>query len=942
MFWRRSFSLLVLLCFISFLHSQTAEVSDSSRATFKSKVQVVLVDVVVTDKNNQPIKGLPSDSFEVFEEGKPQTMASFEEHRGDSTAPLVAQRSPLPPHIYSNAPIVDPPDSINVLLLDGLNTEFGDQAAVRRQMIDYLKKIDPGPRLAIFTLGSRLQMVEGFTADPKALIEALNHKKWGGTPQTLPMLRTPAEDNVDQTMLDSMAAGMASAGGIEALQRFLQEMQATEAATRISLTLDALQQLSRYLTGFRGRKNILWFSGSFPQIDFPSGGDLTRIDVSNSNGLAKPLRDTINMLAAAQVALYPISALGLDTQGMYQAQNVGQPSGSGATPVEKAITGQNQSLNGENVNRYFNNKAADDIASNTGGQAFYNTNGLKEAMAEVVHKGAYYYRLSYSPTDKRTLGRYRRIKVKIKKGPYATPYDIAYRHGYYEENEKQLKPAQSEPETDPLKPLMSRGLPDATEIIYNLRLLRSAVQPASGATLVGDNTDLKGPSTRYGADFVIPVDSLSFELAPDGIRHGNIELTLVVYDHAGRPLNWIVRSLRTSLKPDTYPSVQKTGAQFHQEMDVPKGDDLYLRSGVYDLRSNRAGTLEIPFNDVTNAEDLSMRIQKANANQTVVGPATSSPGPTNLSTGPHVPAIGSVDSVIALANALTETQVPPQPEIPVPAERSASKTVEPEPADMPAYCATLSGTGKHAPELAKVCEFALAMRKKLPNVICDRETKRYWTTAPGPLAIGRSARMYGDEDHSDTVIAKVTYRDGQEYYNDVRIDGKPIAAAAPELSGTWSDGEFATILAGAFVSSSKAEFQYEKSDALHSSPAFVFDFHVKAENNRLYFLHSGDTIWFPEYSGRIWIDAQTSSLLRMERETAYMPQYPIRRMRTEIDYSNVPLGDGTRLVLPTNSRVLICTPPLHVNGDNCARNIVRFTHWHKFRATTNILTDVAP
>jgi hypothetical protein len=373
------------------------------------------------------------------------------------------------------------------------------------------------------------------------------------------------------------------------------------------------------------------------------------------------------------------------------------PAGSGGTPGEQAINGQNAALYNENVNRYFNNKAADDIASNTGGQAFYNTNGLKEAMAEAVHKGAYYYRLSYSPTDKRMLGRYRRIKVRIKKGPYATPYNIAYRRGYYEENERQEKRTAAEPAADPLQPLMGRGLPDAAEIIYNVRTVSSSVQPAQGVALAGDNKDLRGPVTRVSVDFVIPVDDLEFEVGSDGVRRGSVELALVAYDHAGKPLNWVVRSIRTSLKPEIYPSVQKTGAQFHQEIDVPKGTDLYLRSGVYDLESNKAGTLEIPFSEVTNAEDFSTGIQKTTANQISSVLATSSPGPTNpISTGPRA-ANGGVDPVIALANVLSETQLPPQPEIPVPAEGSDSKAVEP--ADIPGYCATLAGTGAHAAAL---------------------------------------------------------------------------------------------------------------------------------------------------------------------------------------------------------------------------------------------------
>jgi|SRR6478736_1287814 len=142
MYFRRLSPPLLLLCFFPFLYSQTGEVPDAGHVTFKSRVQIVLLDVVVLDHNGQPIKGLPSNSFEVLENGKQQAVASFEEFHGYGSAP-VSEPPVLTPHFYTNAPVADRPGAINVLLLDGLNTQTGDQATVRKQMIDYLKRLSP-------------------------------------------------------------------------------------------------------------------------------------------------------------------------------------------------------------------------------------------------------------------------------------------------------------------------------------------------------------------------------------------------------------------------------------------------------------------------------------------------------------------------------------------------------------------------------------------------------------------------------------------------------------------------------------------------------------------------------------------------------------------------------------------------------------------------------
>ena len=77
----------------------------------------------------------------------------------------------------------------------------------------------------------------------------------------------------------------------------------------------------------------------------------------------------------------------------------------------------------------MNPGAADEIASDTGGKSYYGSDGLKQALADANGSGSHYYTLSYSPSDKGALGRYRRIAVKLRKGHFT----LAYRRGYFEE-----------------------------------------------------------------------------------------------------------------------------------------------------------------------------------------------------------------------------------------------------------------------------------------------------------------------------------------------------------------------------------------------------------------------------------------------------------------------------------------------------------------------------
>jgi len=239
------------------------------------------------------------------------------------------------------------------------------------------------------------------------------------------------------------------------------------------------------------------------------------------------------------------------------------------------------------------------LAESTGGKAFYNTNGLKDALARAINYGSHYYTLTYTPNDKRVDGKYRRIQVKVADGKYK----LAYRRGYYADNEKSAKAKKEQPVSDPLLPLMKRGLPDFSQIVYKIRVVPSTPQPTIEAARAGDNTELKGSFTRYGVDFAIAVDDLKLETTPDGLHTGNIEVMLVAYDRDGNALNLVVRKPEVSLKSQTYAAAQTAGIQLHYEIDVPKDalakGDVRLRAGIYDLRSTNVGTLEIPLHVVT-------------------------------------------------------------------------------------------------------------------------------------------------------------------------------------------------------------------------------------------------------------------------------------------------------------------------------------------------------
>lgn len=610
------------------LPAQTAVPDASGRLVFKANARTVLLDVVVTGHDGKPMKGLHKEDFQVAEDGHPQAITFFEEHSG--AHPLTASESrlpPLPPNIFTNIPRVPPSDAVTVLLLDSMNTQLQDQSFVHAQMLKYLKNIPPGTRMAIFTLGNHLTYIQGFTDDASLLAAALSNPKLGAGPVSSPLLKSQGENAAEAqgpALMQQLATetGSASlAASVAALQQFQAEQNASQNDTRLKLTLQALQELAGYLAGIPGRKNVIWFSSAFPLVLFPNQsttdtyatqiptGSIKRDDFATARTYDQEIRKTDAMLAAAQVAIYPVAAEGLANNPTYDVANqlVGVNTG------QQAQQQLNQSLQNDAIQRNADHTTMEEIARDTGGAAYTNTNGLTDAVAKVIDQGSYFYTMTYTPTNTAADGRFRKIQVKLSREDSDKGARLAYRRGYYAADAKQIKAESAKSPGDPLHPFMGPGMPASTQIPLALRVQRVAMQPGSASPgdaaplqkrnqppsskPVGDNPNLKGPFTRYTVDFVIAASGLELDPNPDGSRHGKIEATLVVYSHEGEALNWMIRNLDLDMDAARYAQVKANGVNFSLDIDVPNSG-VSLRAGVFDLDSNLAGTLEIPLSSV--------------------------------------------------------------------------------------------------------------------------------------------------------------------------------------------------------------------------------------------------------------------------------------------------------------------------------------------------------
>jgi len=588
---------LLLLALAPFVAAQSTTPAPKPAPTPHITVttHLVTVDVVVRNRD-QPVRGLTKDDFIILEDGHPQILNSFEAHTAADTPPAAAPRPPsLPANTFTNLPVTHVSDSVTVLLLDALNTEAGDQLYVRREMIRYLKELPPGRRIAVFTLGGQLRMLQGFTDDVSVLLAALDRKD-AAAPAAMTIAKSEIAD--DRNTLAWMTEAGAPAMLVDTFTNFVSESEAGEDSQRIGLTLEAMEQLARYLAGISGRKNLVWFSGSFPLQFFAT--DRSPFNFEN-NGSVRDfndvLRSTIDLLTAARVAVYPVDARGVllgnmfgaDQQGDY-ARFVGSPVSSGPGNLVRSPAQDTAILAAQRV---ADHGTMDVLAKETGGRAVYDSNGFKEAMADAVNDGANFYTLAYVPTNRKFDGRLRHIEVRLRPGGHAPPKSqLDYRRSYYADDRSIPADRGSSGQRLVFASAMRRGVPAATQIVFEARVVPVDPQPAS-IPIPERKPPLKGPLTRYSIDYAIGPRAIELSSLPNGNREGQIVVAATAWTPDGKALTGSALSHSFTVTAAQYLESGQIGLQFHQTLDIPSGP-VFLRLGIYDPASGHMGTLEIP------------------------------------------------------------------------------------------------------------------------------------------------------------------------------------------------------------------------------------------------------------------------------------------------------------------------------------------------------------
>lgn len=387
--------------------------------TFKTRVNLVVVPVVVYDKKGQPVGSLKREDFQIFDEGKPQEITSFNLESNDEKAQSRAANSALADAIEGQLPLA--PAHFFAYLFDDLHLSTGDLQQVRQAAKKHLNSaMGPEDRAAVYTTSGFVSLE--FTNDKVQLAKAMDwvtrNSLGGAGESTCPYMSeflarkiedefggsaiTPAWDGVTFDVWNcrfQRERDMYGTAREMALDAARVEAESGRANTLASLR--TITTIVRRLAAVPGTRTLVLISPGF----------LTDEEHVEQNA-------AISLATASNIVINALDARGLYTQAP-------DPSGESGPTDPDAVRLESPLISAANL---MQSNVMVELTDGTGGKFIRDTNDLFGGLNQLASPPRFVYMLAFKPQELKQNGSYHRLKVVV-----AThPYKVQARRGYYE------------------------------------------------------------------------------------------------------------------------------------------------------------------------------------------------------------------------------------------------------------------------------------------------------------------------------------------------------------------------------------------------------------------------------------------------------------------------------------------------------------------------------
>ena len=338
-----------------------------------------------------------------------------------------------------------------------------------------------------------------------------------------------------------------------------------------------MRSIARATSGYSGRKNLLWVSGGFPVALFPDRapssvstsprpGDVAQINATDASTVLRSygvqIQLTSNALADSHVAIYPVDAKMLVG---YASADASQSGREDRGRVNKGTDYADELA--RSSFRLRNTQATMlEVAEETGGRAFMNTNDIANSLTIGTEEAKAAYMMAYAPQSQKWDGKFRSLHVKVND----PALKVRHRPGYYAFDPAKVSSRQKE---EHFKSAVADPLP-ATEVTFLAHALPAV-------------------NSKLGLEFLVPSNQIVFERAAEEKRHCEIDFVVTAVGADGKVLSMDSKTVTADFNPAVFSSVESKGIPFRMQVDTKPGTESY-RLLVRDKLSGRVGRIDIP------------------------------------------------------------------------------------------------------------------------------------------------------------------------------------------------------------------------------------------------------------------------------------------------------------------------------------------------------------
>ena len=533
---------------------------------FKAEVEYVEVDVLVTNESGALVRDLTVDDFEISEDGRAQTIATF------TLVDIPVERIE---GVSEDEPVLDADVASNerpfggrvyVMILDDLHVDATRTDRVKiaaRQFIE--RNLGVNDLMAVIQTGGRGNAGQEFTSNKRLLLQAVDSFIGRKLPSA--------------TVERNMAYFRSLVLPNNAQQRYITDPFEAERASNAQVTLELLYKTASWFSGVRGRrKAILYLSEG---IDYDIS-DIVRNPTAPSAAppsaalaVVDGIRTAVAATARSNVSVYSIDPRGLTGLGddTIAVQDFADSDARVRDDLgQQVVANRAQGIGVQamvNELRLSQNNLRD-IADETNGFAVLDRNDFRGAFDRIVRDNSSYYVLAYYPPNARRDNRFHRIDVKVNR-PGLT---VRARKGYVATK------------AGPLPTRINGVAPQLADAM-------DSPLPVSGLSMRAFTAPFRGNGNR--ASVLLGIELLGRDLALT--ENGKVELSYVAVDTSGRAIGLRNDAITLNLRPETRTRVRQTGLRTLNRLELPPGR-YQVRVASYDTISGNVGSvihdLEVP------------------------------------------------------------------------------------------------------------------------------------------------------------------------------------------------------------------------------------------------------------------------------------------------------------------------------------------------------------